>query len=188
MLVLISCIQSVTNQTNNYMPWVVALIIGFASAGINIWMAYRNEKSVNRQMQNLRDLSLLEFKKKINAENRQEWLNDLRNQIAEVISQASRIILELSDKENAEASTFSAHAQNLMFCQSKIQLLLTNPTKEEQQNLLISIGDFIDFITKNVDGKLEDEEAEDFASLKNKVIDDARNLFRIHWKEIQELK
>ena len=67
------------------MPWIVALLIGLTSAGINYYVAKRNEINLRLQLDNANKLAEKQFKLQLATTIEKEWVNKLREVIANLV-------------------------------------------------------------------------------------------------------
>ncbi|MBP1640754.1 MAG: hypothetical protein H6Q17_2337 [Bacteroidetes bacterium] len=74
---------------NQSMPWIVAFLIGFSSAIINILVS-----------KNQRKISIQAINKDILSKNRQEWINTLRDSVSQYLSshELSKLIRQYDQK------------------------------------------------------------------------------------------
>ncbi|EJL63051.1 hypothetical protein [Flavobacterium sp. CF136] len=164
------------------MPWIIALVIGVLSAGVNFWISHRlrqsNERNLQRQVESAQKMTLTQFKATIATKNRQDWINELRHELSELLTSTTRVTGIGPKNEDYEK-----HIDKILFTKSKIQLML-NYEKIEQKKLIDSIENLFDKHIES-DGKIDDD---DFAELRSSIISDARVLFDIHWKKIKNLQ
>lgn len=179
-------VKNVNNQTESSldknMPWIVAFLIGLLSAGVNFWVAHRlrqsNEKNLQRQIESSNNIALTQFKTTIATKNRQDWINELRHELCDLL--AAFTSSTGSDVTREELSKFM---DRILYSKSKIQLLINNQ-KPEQKDLEDKIEAlFNTYIEKK--GKLENVE---FATLRQAVINSGRKLFDLHWSKIKDLQ
>jgi hypothetical protein len=167
-----------------YAPAIAALFIGILSAVVNILIAMRlkrsNEKNLDAQIKHNHDMALIGFRSSIASKNRQEWINDLRNQISETIAQAARVAME-SEISDKKTQIKGDHMQNLIFCHSKIQLML-NEEKPEQQAVLAAMNAYVNLVIKLK------SPSDEYYEARNALIKASRTLFKIHWKKIVTLE
>ncbi len=166
------------------MPWIAALIIGGLSALINLWVADRlkksNEKNIDRQLNNAKDIALAEFGATLGTKNRQDWIDDLRHNLSEFISHSAMINVELSsDVPNNE--TVKGHFQKMNYNKAKIAMMI-NPEKEEQKDVLDQVYEMISICFKPKD----DYDAKQFKDIEDNLLTASRKLFGIHWKKIKD--
>jgi hypothetical protein len=179
-------IKNVSEKNQSFleknMPWVAALLIGIISAAINIIVAQQlrksNENNLQKQLESNEKTKLVEFKATIAAKNRQEWLNDLRNTLSELIATANCFILENNTSKHLES--IKELTYKIYSYKSKISMLL-NSEKDEQRELLLKIDEFVvEIINKKFNSDLVEQK-------ERQVIASARKIFDIHWKKIKNL-
>lgn len=174
---------------DSYMPWIVALIIGVFSAWVNHRIAktqrISNEKNQQLQMNNIKEITLLQFKGRIASQNKQQWVNDLREEISELLTKSYALAQEFHNvikEEEIDDNLFRANRDQLHYSESKIKLLL-NINNEDQRELLESIDKMINYMLKAKGFRWEK-----FNGLRSDVVDSARILFEGHWEKIKNLK
>jgi AraC-like DNA-binding protein len=179
-------IKNVTNSIDNpldkNMPWIAALIIGLLSAGVNFWIAHRlrqsNESSLQRQLESSKTITMTQFKATIATKNRQDWINELRHELADLLYAFTRA--SSSDITREEVTKYT---EKVLFSKAKIQLMI-NSGKPEQKDLQDKIETLFNTYLEK-EGKLENIE---YASLRTDVILSARRLFDLHWKKVKNLE
>lgn len=166
------------------MPWIAALIIGILSALINVWVADRlkksNEKNIDRQLNNAKDLALAEFGATLGTKNRQDWIDDLRHNLSEFISHSAMINVELSSDE-PKRENVKAHFQKMNYNKAKIAMMI-NVEKPEQKDVLDQVYSMISICFKPKD----DYDAAQFKDTEEGLLTASRKLFGIHWKKIKD--
>ena len=169
------------------MPWIVALSIGILSALINILIANRlrnsNERSMLKQIENSKEISLVQFKSTIATKNRQEWINEVRHSLSELIENGALLHYEMLS-DNKLSSEISKRYAKILYCKTKIWLLL-NKSKPEQKQVLDELDAYSKATAELLDNKITTVQ---HIETENKLVEAARSLFEIHWKKIKELK
>lgn len=179
-------IKDVSEKHDNYssyMPWITALIIGILSGLINIWIADRikksNEKTIGLQMNNAKNLALSEFKATLGTNNRQGWIDELRHNLSELISESAMIAVEAS-AEKPDDEKLKFHFKKMNYNKAKISMLI-NKDKPEQKKVIDCVYELINksFDTKSDFNPTEFKRVEDELTLASSM------LFKIHWKKIK---
>jgi hypothetical protein len=168
------------------MPWAVALLIGVLSAFINLLISHRlkqsNEKNLLKQIENNKEINLTQFKSTIATKNRQDWINEVRHSLCEILENGNLLCFEILGSE-PNTATIKAHFGKFLYSKSKIKMLL-NEKKSEQRKVLeelINFSNTIKDIFKTKKNSPKQNDAED------QLIQAARELFEIHWKKIKQL-
>jgi len=166
--------------------WIIALGLGILTVVVNIltsrYLRKSNSDITKMQLQNSKEITLSQLKASIATKNRQDWINEIRKQTSELISHAFRLMMETKNN-SVSIDILNDHLQNLIFCQSQIQMHL-NSNKKEQDDLIKSIDKLVVFIAY-IKEKPKDTFHKEFHELKDQIIDDAQKLFGIHWKKIK---
>lgn len=169
------------------MPWVVALMIGILSALANVIIANRlrssNEKNLQKQLQSNKDTSLTQFKATVATKNRQEWINEVRHDLSELLANSALATAEFQSKA-ASKEVIYKYTERILYCRAKIQMLL-NDQKVEQKQVLDAVKLFVDenhIATKDNPNSVKINEA------KKQILKSSRELFSIHWKKIKNLE
>lgn len=167
------------------MPWIAALIIGILSAFVNLWLSDRqrksNEKNLNKQIDNSKEIAITQFKSTLSTKNRQEWLIELRNAISEAITHSRMIFLERNKRENRNSEAIIKYVEKFLNADAKIKLLL-NDKNQNQKSVLDAVSKLLDAAI--YDGK---ENKEFVENIYKNVIATSRQLFEYHWNKIKEL-
>ena len=171
------------NQSSN-MPWVAALIIGILSAFINILVADRlkksNERNIDRQLNNAKELALAEFGATLGTKNRQDWIDRLRDSLSEFISLSAMINVEMSSAETNNDKVKGLF-QQMNYNKAKIAMLI-NIDKPEQKEVIDQVYKMVSISFKSK----EDYDASEFKKIEDDLLIASRKLFGIHWKIIKE--
>jgi hypothetical protein len=184
-------IKNPSNESNNlsffekYFPAIVALLIGVISALINLWVSHTlkksNEKNLQRQIDNAKETTITQFKATIAAKNRQDWINEVRQELSELIANGSLMRIEL--KVTRDIKEMNKYQFNMHYSLSKIETLL-NPEKPEQKLILADAELFVSNCTEC----FKKENTEEYLLLKQRLYENGRKLFGIHWTKIKNLK
>jgi len=176
--------DSQKNSLDENMPWIAALIIGVLSAGVNFWIGHKlrqsNERNLQRQIESSNNIAMTQFKTTIATKNRQEWINELRHEISELLTAFGKASITDNSSTREE---FTRYSEKILYSKAKIELL-TNSQKPEQKELQDKIEDLFEaFVEK--DGKFKPGE---LANLRSKIILSANKLLDLHWKKIKNLQ
>lgn len=115
--------------------------------------------------------------KQITAPMRQEWINDLRELVAELTSSALHYFTSGHESEGYK------HFQRLTFLESKIQLML-NPNEEDHQKLEWMIGDMMKALQAVHRG--EEQGKAHFIATHPEVIKLSRQVFKREWNRVKD--
>ena len=169
------------------MPWIVALLIGLASAYVNFWIAHRlrqsNEINLQKQINNSKETTLTQFKATIATKNRQDWINELRQTLSDYLASITLYIPLAKNPDKSNLEERKNYVQRMALTKSKLELLM-NEDKPEQKALLDEIEDLLK-IARN---EPSENQLEKISVSRTKVIIAARHLFTYHWTKIKELK
>ena len=175
----------ISNNIQNQMPWIVALLIGVFSLLINIFLARQLRKSNNEnlkiQIENNKEISIIEFKATIASTNRQNWINELRDLTSQILSLSAEFsLLNDEDKKDVSKLNVSKLFEKLIYLKSKIELLL-NSEKSDHKTLITKIDNIVSIVLSK-----EDEENQ-FSDARDEVVNAARKMFDANWKKIKNL-
>jgi len=181
--VQIKDISAKNEDSPSKMPWVIALVIGVLSAIINIWIADKmknsNEKTISLQLTNAKELALAEFKATLGAKNRQDWIDELRHNLSEFISQSAMINIEFS-VDRPDNEKIKPYFQKMNYNKAKIAMLI-NEEKAEQKRVIDAVNELVN---KSFDSQ-NDFDAAEFKGIEDELVDASRDLFNIHWEKIK---
>jgi hypothetical protein len=121
------------------MPWIIALIIGVLSAGVNIWISAllrkSNERNIGYQLNNSRELFNQELEAKLKAEKRLIWIDKLRHDLSECISYGVSLnILLVAEKLDKEK--LNSYLEKFSLSKSMAVLLLDEQIVEQREVIL----------------------------------------------------
>ena len=170
-------------------PWIIALIIAILSGLSNIWIAKRlqksNDQNLKRQIESSEKNSITQFKVTIATKNRQEWINELRHTISELISESIQIAFEMRINKTENKESIKKHLTKLVYDKAKIEMLVNNE-KPEQKDLIDKVNDVFNQCINA--SNPEEFDGNKLTLAREETIVAARKLFGIHWKKIKELK
>jgi len=167
------------------MPWIAALLIGLLSAFVNFWLGFKqrksNEKILQDQISNAKDISITQFKATIATKNRQEWINDLRHSLSEFLINAAFNTPDLT--ANKTVSEVKEITQKVGYNRYRIELLL-NKNKPEQKRLYDAVENMSQLFLTTA----KDFDQDKFKRTRLEIMNAAVALFDIHWKKIKALQ
>lgn len=178
----LNSINGQDNFSDKNIPWIVALFIGIFSALINLLISRKlmisNERNLQRQIDSSKQQTIIEYKATIAVKNRQEWINDLRQCLSELLTSSA-----LSTPNMKAYADYNKNAEKVFLNFSKIELLL-NGKKPEQVDLIDSLTTLVNVLLMGN----EEFSNEHYKEAKDKVVTSARKLFEIHWNKIKKLE
>ena len=113
----------------------------------------------------------------LRSQNRQAWINSLRDCIAEYVSLASVGLTHSSQKD------LQARAKELMLLESKI-LLMLNPKEEDHQRLILLLVECRAAIAKSIRSQPASDTDDVFLHL-NKVIPLSQTILKREWERVK---
>ncbi|MEN9906958.1 MAG: hypothetical protein RLZZ540_99 [Bacteroidota bacterium] len=140
-------------------PWVFAILTLF----ISFWTTKINSKN-----------ALLNINKTVLSENRQQWINNLRETVSEYIALHS-----LLEKETSDPITDIEHMKNLSLLQTKVILML-NPNEEDSLNLTVEMSK----ISKPKSQRPEINSSE----VKAKILVLTQKILKTEWERVKKIK
>jgi hypothetical protein len=165
---------------DNNMPWAIALIISTFGILANVYVTFR---ITNRQI-----------RATLSTSNRQTWVNETRNVITELMTQAKLLSIEYQEKEpNVERRKIIF--EKVIKNRTKL-LLLLKTDKNHHKFLLDLLTEFINMLDKHMlNDKVKNEQgiSIDFDNHKfiiqsDKIIECGRTLLYDEWGKIQSIK
>lgn len=188
------------NDKPNNWPWIAAIIVGCITFSATITAALINRKTTLKsldlskeiaieQIKSSKSSSLYQFNSTLKSKNRQDWINNVRDTLSSLTSDATKLNAELQDKsENNKQVVKDLHGK---FAYSIVQLeLLLNPKKEIHEKLLVEIRRLIKIMdTHIVNFRNSKTNYDNVAFIKSlyDVVDQGRELLYLEWQKIQKL-
>lgn len=147
-------------------------------------------KVTREQIQETSNLTI----KQINSKNRQDWVNDTRNTVSELLAQTNLLNIEFQEKK-INFDRRKVIYEKFIFNKNKLYLLL-HPKKENHKLLLDSLEEFITtldmhLLNSNVNNnphlgfQFIPYDNGKFLAQSNLVVKNARNLLYQEWGKIQ---
>ena len=200
----------------NNAPWISALVIGFLTVITNIIIARINKmaaiKNVEKQaeistdiakkqiensktiaienIKNSQILAINQFNSTLKANNRQEWINELRNTLSELLAVCKQMNIEFQDSNKDQSRIKELH-EKVTFNRNKILLLLDPDNKDTHKTLFDSLHKFINILDDhllNSKHDLRDYKNWDFSLEYDTIIENGRKLLYTEWQKIQNYR
>jgi len=140
-------------------PWIFA----FLTLIISFWSTKINSKN-----------GLLNINKTVLSENRQKWINDLRESVSEYIA-----VHSLLEKGTSDAKSDIEQIKNLTFLQTKIMLML-NPNEEESKKLTVEMGKISKPQSKRTDINASE--------IKANIMVLTQKILKTEWERVKKVK
>ncbi|MCH8068539.1 MAG: hypothetical protein IID16_04610 [Candidatus Marinimicrobia bacterium] len=116
------------------------------------------------------------------SQNRQDWINNLRDQLSEFIAVVSTITT-MSKSEEFKVKRGVDPFLQIVLLQSKISLLV-NPTEEDHSKLLKLIKKAVGIATKPA----EEKDSSELINTINEIISLSQNILKREWVRVKKLK
>lgn len=169
---------------HNNMPWIAALLIGVASAVINLIIAHclrkSNEINMNKQIENAKEITLTQFKSTIATKNRQDWINEFRHSVSDFISYST--ILMPDDSSPVKDDITHPIYEKFLYTKAKLEMLI-NPNKKEYAIFHDYLQDMLDILLLTD----KDFNIEKFRQIRENIIKSSRTIIEIQWRKIKAL-
>ncbi|QDB82220.1 hypothetical protein [Acinetobacter pittii] len=203
-------VDNVTDYWALAIPVIVSIITSLISAYVTIKSVTNSNVKLVESQEKLQENSFKNDRKKeldiLTSKNRQEWLNSLRTDIAEIITQSANIVhnlratLQLVHKENEEKaekqdspdfSIFITSYQKVDALISKVELFL-NSDKKDQSDLLDELNklksNLFDFCNTNLQPDTSFyAQGDKILNLKNLLTENIKNVSAITKKIIKQV-
>ncbi len=140
-------------------PWVFA----FLTLVISFWSTRINSKN-----------GLLNINKTVLSENRQKWINDLRESVSEYIA-----VHSLLEKGTSDPKSDIEQIKNLTFLQTKIMLML-NPNEESSLKLTEEMA--------KISKPKKDRTDIDATEVKAKIMVLTQKILKTEWERVKKIK
>jgi len=164
--------------TESQFPWLIVLLIvivvAIASILVGMKLIKAGQENNIRQQANAKEIALSGFTAAVKAKETEEWINDLRNGVNDLLSMGLALHLEVMNA-NYDPAKFQVALEKLLLSQNRISLLL-NKKEESQSRLEKAIAALIGTVGQ----KKEEFKVEDYKKSRQEIIDQARELFQKH--------
>jgi hypothetical protein len=169
---------------NQTMPWIVALLIGILTVVISFFVHKSQRKLTLKNLEIQVKLSSQTIKKDILSNNRQKWINTLRDSVSEFLSshELSKLINQHDKKSNGTLPEYREEFKKWQLLYYKIQLLL-NPNEEKSQKLLelmIQLGVFTDYSSNSKEAEYE--------KIQKEIIKVTQLILKEEWERVKKLE
>ncbi|MEI9909187.1 MAG: hypothetical protein WDO71_05730 [Bacteroidota bacterium] len=134
-------------------------------------------------------MASLEYISTLNSTNRQEWINDVRHCISDLLTQCKLLNMEFQEPIQNEELKKKLH-EKINYNRNKLRLLLS-PQISQHENLLKSTEELIGILEKHMNRSDHDvNEYDNFSFLQksDNIIDIGRELLYFEWQKIQSMK
>ena len=166
----------------NSIPWLIALFIGISTVLVNLYLSKKSRQSVEEnlklQLENNKEITLAQLKGTIATKNRQDWINEVRYNVSEILTHSLFVITNypIGDDKGEKL-------EKIIFAKSKIELLI-NDKKPDQEEL----ANKIELLVNEIGLNLKEIDEERIISKRNDIIDISRKIFKTHWQKIKNLE
>jgi len=175
------------------MPWVASIIVAILGLAVNIAVAISTRrtslKMVDTQIQNSTKLAASQFNATLNSSNRQEWINDVRSCISELITQCNLLNISFQEEPKNKDRERDIHEKVSLY-RNKMRLYLSTEI-EQHKRFLDEMKEFINILDRhllNSDNKMEDFDNIEFMRKSDSMIELGRALLYFEWHKIQNVK
>lgn len=159
---------------DNNMPWILALIISFTGILVNILISNKQIRAT------------------LNTNNRQAWVNETRNNLTDLMTQARLLNIEFQESQPNIERKKMLH-ERLTQSRTKL-LLLLKPEKETHKDLIDTLRTFINTLDEhllnsnaNAQGIVISFDNMKFMNQSDAVIESGRKLLYDEWGKIQSI-
>ena len=161
-------------KKNENAPWMVALLIGLVSAGVNIYIirtqTQKQESIFQRNIEETRKLTLKTIRNNQDWESYQDWEKQLKIKLSSFISNGNKLAIRLVEEKNHnDVNNFFIDFE---FSKIEVKILL-NPLVLLQNDLNNSIDEFyLKVIGTTLNNMLADilKKAEEILSIALKIL------------------
>lgn len=194
-------VNSNSNHNNN--SWRITLTVGILAflatliaASLSGWIAIKgirtNKEIAVNQIENLQRNTRMQFFATLKTKNRQDWINEVRTSISELIANCIKINIEFQNQGNNSTQKIKDIHEKISLHRAKLLLLLSaNTNKTTHSELLASMKTLIDKLDNhilNYRNNINDWNNFEFQNACDKLVEDGRNLVYGEWKEIQQFE
>jgi hypothetical protein len=168
-----------TKSTGKNMPWIAALIVGLltilANVLLNKSLRDLSKESLKQQLDNGLKINQLQFKSSLASNNRQTWINSLRDNISEFISRVISLHLLIAKEGKDNLAHKSKEYDELHTLRWKIVLMLNSNNEIEHKELEEMIDNAFKFESNN----------EDFFVNLDKIKEQTQKIIKNEWEVIK---
>lgn len=171
-------------EAKNYLPAILTLLVGLITIFFNYIISKKlresNENIIKRQLEEARELKIIDIKASINIKNRQEWMNQYRDCLCEYIS----ILMSAFMKVQSDDSMKTVFLLN-----KKIELLL-HPEREYEDKALELHKDLLILVILKLTKKEEDNLNfdENFKNTLSELIIISRKILDKNWQKMNNIE
>jgi len=172
---------------SNYNDSLALYIAGVAvvvSAIVQIIVAFINKKQLNEQLKRQAEIAQKQIHANTVTENRKEWINEMRNVLAEFLSISSDVFFDL---HVAKSKTFNEHISSsfpkLTLLKNKTELFL-NPKEEISHKIIEGMSKVIGLIIPHKEEELNDV-TNDFNNLYGDLLVNSKILLKDEWERVK---
>lgn len=169
---------------NQYMPWVVALLIGIFSLVVNLLVHKNQQKLALKSMELQSEQSKQVIKKDILSKNRQEWINTLRDSISDYLSshELSKLIVKYDKKGTETPPEYRSEFKKWQSLYYKIKLML-NPNEDKSRKLI----ELMTQLNLSTDYYSNEKEAK-YEIIQNEIIQVTQSILKEEWERVKNLQ
>jgi hypothetical protein len=180
---------------NQFMPWIVALLIGILSLIVTIIVNRSQQKVSIKNIENQQEIAVKNIENQTNlskqvinrdilSKNRQEWINTLRESVSGYLSshELSKLILQFDKKGKETPPEYRAEFKTWQSLLYKIELLL-NPNEGKSRKLI----DLMTQLNLSTDYHSMSKENE-YEKIKNEIIHVTQTILKEEWERVKKIQ
>lgn len=156
------------NQLQTILPWIFALLTIILSF-FSIKIGARNAE--------------LDRRKVVLSGNRQEWINSLRNIVAELLSIHSLFGISMRKGLNNNTDKTIQNLVRMSLLQHKIELLL-NPNETDSKKLIEKIR-ALNAASKNSEEEMNDKE---YLKIQEDIVQVTQKILKTEWERVKNIE
>ena len=177
-----------TDWTKEYLPAILTFLAGMLTVIANAYISKKlreaTRENMESQLKESQRLKEIEIRNSINIKNRQEWMNQFRDNLSEF---GTIIALVLTDIKSGGTDEKLREEIKILFV-SKFKLnLLLQPDREDEKKLLSSLDKIIEYITINID-KRNGNYVDEVAKTMIHVTTLSRKILERNWQKLNKFE
>lgn len=166
----------------DYFPAIITLIVGllmtWANWAISKKLRESNKEIINRQLDESKNLKLIEIRASIHSKNRQEWMNEYRELISEFTSLIAVHIVQVKTSEQQSI----ADLKKLLSLNTKLKLLL-HPDRPDEKEAIENFGELFSLLLLQQDQR-DINYFKKLSTVNSTLVELSRNILERNWQKM----
>jgi hypothetical protein len=187
--IIIKTASTNSNYIRDFMPWVVALLLGVSTLFLSNRQIKASKESIDKQIKTSKEIAQIELNKSVKSLNRQQWINSLRDSVSEYIALLETFNAEFQNAKKLNKLeiflTEQSYALDIRKLGVKIELML-NPNEEKSKIFLKNFMELSVLIFNNCQKDAGPFDNDKYLLNKYQIFDILKSILKEEWERVKK--